>query len=267
MKYRTIEYETKDKVGFLYLNRPVAMNAINQRMEDELVEICDRISDDDRIRALVLAARGDRAFSIGLDLSELKGTSEDGGREEPIAQLRQRILSASAWEDLARLPKPTIAAIGGAALGAGLELALACDIRIAAEGASFGFPEVRHGLIPSHGGTQRLPRIVGRGKAIEMIFSGEAIDAVEAARVELVSRVVPSAELLVVAEEMANRLATYGPIALRYAREAVNRGIDMTFDEGLHLEMDLYALLQTTQDRSEGIRSFKEKRRPKFEGR
>ncbi|MGQ9674468.1 MAG: enoyl-CoA hydratase/isomerase family protein [Chloroflexota bacterium] len=259
MQYRTIEYETKGPIGFLYLNRPDVDNAIDEEMERELSEVLDSIADDEA-RVLVLTSRGERAFSVGIDL----GGCPDA---ESIVQMRRRLLLGDAWEKLAVLPKPTIAAIQGAALGAGLELALACDVRIAAEDATFGFPEIMLGLIPGHGGTQRLPRLVGRAKAIEMILSGDPIDAAEAYRVELIARVVPAEELLAAAEEMASKLTAYGPIALRFAREAVLRGLDMTFDQGLHLEMDLYALLQTTHDRAEGIRSFKEKRPPKFEGR
>lgn len=266
MRYRTIEYETKGPIGFLYLNRPEADNAIDEEMERELSDALDSIADDG-VKVLVLTSRGERAFSIGVDLEDLSDAVGEVDDAEAIVQRRRRLLLSDAWEKLAALPKPTIAAIRGSALGAGLELALACDIRLAAEGAVFGFPEIRSGSIPGHGGTQRLPRIVGRAKAIEMIVSGEPIDAAEALRTELVARVVPAEELLAVAEEMANRLAGYGPIALRFAREAVTRGSEMTFDQGLHLEMDLYALLQTTHDRDEGIRSFKEKRPPKFEGR
>lgn len=266
MSYRTIECHTKGPIGFLHLNRPEAMNAIDEHTEQELIDACRRAGEDERVKALVVASKGEGAFSVGIDLRRLEDDTA-GGDPNVVAELRRRLSGDGAWKALAAVPKPTIAAIRGAALGAGLELALACDIRIASGEATFGFPEVRLGLIPSHGGTQRLPRIVGRAKAIEMILSGEPIDAAEAYRVELVSQVVPVEELLTVAEAMAAKLATHGPIALRFAREAIARGSDMTFDQGLHLEMDLYALLQTTHDRAEGIRSFKEKRPPKFEGR
>lgn len=167
---------------------------------------------------------------------------------------------------IASLERVAIAAIGGDALGEGLELALACDIRIASEKASFCLPHTGYGLIPSGGGTQRLPRLVGKGKALEMILTADPIDAREAFRIGLVNKVVPSEKLLSEAEELAKRIITKGPIALRYAKEAINKGLDLTLEQGLRLEADLYFLIQTTADRMEGIRAFMEKRPPQFKG-
>ena len=267
MKYRTIVYEKKGLIALVYLNRPDALNAINAQMARELDDVCERLRDEGDIRAVVLAGRNGGTFSVGTDLEEMADALGEAG--SPVAALEawRRLAGSDPWESLAALPKPTVAAISGRALGSGLELALACDIRIAAEDARFGFPEIRLGLIPGHGGTQRLPRIVGRTKATEMILTGDEIDAAEAHRVELVSRVVRSEDLLSAAKGIADKLATHAPIAVRFAREAVNEGMDMTVDQGLHLETDLSVLLQTTEDRAEGLRSFRERRAPDFKGR
>ena len=168
---------------------------------------------------------------------------------------------------IAGIDRPVIAAINGDALGQGLELALSCDIRLASDKAIFGFPQVAQGLIPSDGGTQRLPRIVGRGKALELILTAETITAQEAFNIGLVSRMVGGAKLASEAEALAKTLASKGPIALRYIKEAVNKGLDLTLEQGLHLEADLYFLLHTTADRTEGITAFIKKRPPKFKGK
>lgn len=267
MKYRTIAYETRDNVAWVSLDRPEAENAINRQMELELVDTFERVRADDRVKTLVLFSRSPSVFSVGEDLDELSQSFEQGEDADASLGGRRPSTVADAWELLATLPVPTVAALRGPVLGAGLELALACDIRMASPDAIFGFPEVHQGLIPGHGGTQRLPRVVGRGKALEMILTGLRIDATEAYRLELVSQVVPPEQLESATEELAERLAGQAPLAMRFAREAVGRGSEMAFDQGLHLEMDLYALLQTTHDRAEGIRAFREKRAPHFEGR
>ncbi len=266
MKYRRIVYEKKGNICKVTLNRPEALNAIDTRMARELLDVAERIGEDSELRAVVLDSEGARAFSVGQDIKELVRATD--GIEDPpsLLEARKQLWNYNPWEAWALMPKPTIAAIRGCALGGGLELALACDLRIASEDATFGFPEVRLGIIPGRGGTQRLPRIIGRGRALEMILTGDAIDSAEAFRVQLISKVVPSADLTKIAEEMASRLAGHAPLALRFARETVARGLDMTFDQGMQLETDLYVLLQTTQDRAEGMRSFLEKRPPVFTG-
>ena len=170
-------------------------------------------------------------------------------------------------EQIASIDRPVISAIDGEVTGLGLELALACDIRIATEISHFGLPHVREGLIPWDGGTQRLSRLVGRSKAMEMILTGEIIDAQEAYRIGLVNRVVPPKELMSLVMDMAREIASKGPVALRYAKEAIHKGMDLTLEQGLRLEADLYFLLHTTKDRTEGIRAFQEKSSPRFEGR
>jgi enoyl-CoA hydratase len=168
---------------------------------------------------------------------------------------------------LAELPQPVVCAINGDAFGAGLELALACDVRIASEGASFALPDISLGLLPVAGGTQRLPRLVGRGKALEMVLTGEPVDAQEALRIGLVGAVAPPEVLATVAEAVASRIAERGPLAVRYAKEAVSRGIDMPLEQSLRYETDLTVILQTTEDRAEGVKAFLEKRRPEFKGK
>lgn len=267
MSYETLLYEKNANIGIVTLHRPDVLNALNSPMARELIDVADAIDDDNDVRVAVLTGAGVRAFSVGMDLKELVESAEGVDDLAVLNDIRHRLWSINPCERWAKLGKPTIAAVHGYALGAGLELALACDIRVAAEDAQFGFPEVQLGIIPALGGTQRLPRLIGRAKATEMILTGDPVSAAEAYRVELVSQVVESSALLATALQMASRLATFGPIALRFAREAIDKGLDMTFDQGLHLETDLYAVLQTTEDRAEGIRSFKEKRKPAFTGR
>jgi enoyl-CoA hydratase/carnithine racemase len=174
---------------------------------------------------------------------------------------------SSIAEPITKLDKPIIIAMDGNVIGQGLELALACDIRIAAEKSCFGFPQIKAGLIPWDGGTQRLTRLVGKGKALEMILTGESIDVQEAHRIGLISKIVPSGQLMTTVSEMAQEMASKAPIALRYTKEAISKGMEMTLEQGLLLEADLYLLLHTTKDRTEGIQAFREKKIPKFEGR
>ena len=246
MYYQTIIYEKKGHVCHITLNRPQVGNAINTLMVDELADVCQIIQRDEKISVVILKGAGD-VFSTGSDPEE-----------------RDAKCDASGF--IARLEPVTIAAIDGVAMGEGLELALACDIRIASVRASFCVPHTAHGMIPSGGGTQRLPRLVGKGKALEMILTAEPIDAEEALNIGLVSKIVSPAELLLIVEEWAERITKLAPIALRYAKEAVNKGMDISLEQGLRLEADLYFLIQTTEDRMEGIKAFKEKRPPRFKG-
>jgi enoyl-CoA hydratase len=253
MPYKLLTYEKKEHVVRFTLNRPRAGNTINLELANELVDACRAVNQDDGVRAVILTGAGE-AFCTGFDLTELRTSTKDKNSAS---------LSASA---IAGINCPLIAAVNGDALGAGLELALSCDIRICSDNAHFGFPETSHGLIPGGGGTQRLPRIVGKGKATEMILTAEPVDAAEAYRIGLVSRVVPSQKLHDEAEEIARKLIARAPIAVRYAKEAVNKGMDLTLAQGLRLEADLSFLLQSTKDRAEGIKAFLEKRKPTFKG-
>jgi len=247
MPYSTIIYTKKDHIAYITLNRPEADNIINQQLAQELEDVCRRINQDEDIYVVVLTGAGGKAFCGG-------------------SQLEKSVSGYSAATAIASIDRPVIAVINGDALGQGLELALSCDIRLVSDKARFGFPQVAQGLIPFDGGTQRLPRIVGRGKALELILTAETITAEEALEIGLVSKVVAGANLAAEAEALAKTIASKGPIALRYIKEAVNKGLDLTLDQGLRLEADLYFLLHTTADRTEGITAFLQKRPPQFKG-
>ena len=247
VSYSTIVYTKKDHIGSITLNRPEAGNGINPKLAQELEDVCLKINQSDDVYVVTITGAGTKAFCSGSELES--GTGYSPARA------------------IASIEKPVIAAINGDALGPGLELALSCDIRLASEKAKLGFPEVAQGLIPSGGGTQRLPRIVGWGKALELILSAEIITAGEALRIGLVSKVVKGAELAAETEALARTIAAKAPIALRFIKEAVNKGLDLTLEQGLRLEADLYFLIHTTADRTEGIKAFLKKRPPKFKGK
>ena len=247
MPYTTIIYTQKDHIAWVTLNRPEVNNIINRQLAQELEDVCHQINQDDGIYVVIITGAGDRAFCGGSEL-------------EPVSP-EYNLATA-----IANVDRPVIAAINGEALGQGLELALSCDIRLASQKAQFGFPQVAQRLIPMDGGTQRLPRIVGRGKALELILTAETINAEEALAIGLVSQVVPQQSLTSEAEALAKTIASKAPIALRYIKEAVNKGLDLTLEQGLRLEADLYFLLHTTSDRTEGIKAFLQKRPPRFKG-
>jgi len=257
MSHETLVYQKTGAVGTITINRPAVHNSLNARLATELTEICADVNVDEEIKVIIITGAGDKAFSVGVDLNEVPSAA--GSEQET------RLLSVAT--PVASLTCPAIAAINGDALGQGLELALACDIRIAVETAQFALTHVGAGVIPWDGATQRLPRLIGRGKAIEMLLTGQYIDAKEACRIGLVSKVTRREELIPVATDMAQTMASKASLALKYAKEAIHNGLDLTLDQGLHLEADLYFLLQTTEDRTEGIRAFLEKRPPQFKGK
>jgi enoyl-CoA hydratase len=226
------------------------------------MQACQDANDDPDVRAVILTGAGEKAFSVGRDLKELAGSPETN----PIENRQNRPKNNDS-RYVAAIEKPVIAAINGFALGGGLELALCCDIRIAAEHARVGLPEAARGLIPGSGGTQRLPRIVGPAKALEIIFTAEAVTAQEALAIGLVNKVVPAAELMATAEEMAHKITRCAPLSLRYIKEAVRKGLEMPLDQALALETDLSTLLSTSDDAREGPRAFAEKRAPNWQGR
>lgn len=258
MPYQALGLWRRDSIAFVQLRRPQVGNAIDGALILELAAAAQELALDPRVRAVVLGAEGE-TFSRGWSPEFLAPESF-----EPLSEPGALDRSFQGW---AALPRPVVAALHGDALSGGLELALACDLRVAAEDARFGLPEVNYGFLPMGGGTQRLPRLVGRSMALAMILDGAIIDAAEALRIGLVNRVVPRKEVAAAAEEMARRIANGGPIALRYAKEAVHRGLEMTLEQGLRYETDLTVILQTTEDRAEGVRAFLEKRQPVFKGR
>ena len=251
-----ILYTKKDHVGYITLNALETGNRLDLPLTLELEEVCSRINGDEDIYLAVLTGAGD-CFCLGGDAQEMVST---GNCEElPIRH--------SPVEAMASIDRPIIAAINGDAIGQGLELALACDLRLAADSARFGLPQITAGTIPLDGGTQRLSRIIGKGKALEMVLTGELIGSQEALEIGLVNRVVSRDRLTSEVEILAGSLAAKAPLAMRYVKEAVNQGLDMTLEQGLRLEADLYFLLHTTADRTEGIRSFLEKRKPEYKGK
>jgi enoyl-CoA hydratase/carnithine racemase len=253
-------YEVADHVATLTLNRPAVRNAMNTALREAMLEHITALAVNDDVRVIVIKGAGDKAFSAGADIREFV---------EPLVptQFREQRRRIDFRQVMDRCPQPIIAAIRGVALGGGLELALACDIRIAGDDAQLGLTEVNLAIIPGGGGTQRLPRLIGRGKALEMILTGARIGAAEALRLGLVERVVPAAEVLTAAQDLARELAGRAPVALRYAKEAVVKGLGMSLEDGLRLEGDLSTLLRTTEDRLEGARAFLEKRKPNWQGR
>jgi enoyl-CoA hydratase len=253
-------YEVADHVATITLNRPDVRNAMNTALRSAMLQRFAALAADDDVRVIIVTGAGDRAFSAGADIREFV---------EPLVptQFREQRRRIDFRQVMDRCPQPIIAAIRGVALGGGLELALACDIRIAADDAQLGLTEINLAIIPGGGGTQRLPRLIGRGKALEMILTGARIGAAEAMRLGLVERVVPATDVMTAARALARELAGKAPVALRYAKEAVVKGLEMSLADGHRLEGDLSTLLRTTEDRLEGARAFLEKRRPNWHGR
>jgi enoyl-CoA hydratase len=258
--YKTIAYEKKENIGLLTINRPEKMNAISQELTTELSQLLDEIENDDDLRVIVITGAGEKAFVAGADINELVDRDARLGRR--VSQERQEIFSR-----IENLHVPVIAAVNGYALGGGLELALACSIRICSEKAQFGAPEVKLGIIPGDGGTQRLPRLVGQGRAMEMIIIGDFIDAHEAHRIGLANKVFPYEKLMDEAMKLAQKIASRPPLAVRYAKEAVNRSQEGDSASGFALESYLHALSCTTEDKREGVSAFLEKRKGKFKGK
>jgi enoyl-CoA hydratase len=227
--FQTLIYEKKEGIGYLTLNRPEALNAFNIRMRDDLYEVLLAVRDDDEVRVGILKGTGEKAFCAGADLSEFLTAPP------PVGARRVRF-ARDVWGLFLSIPQPMIAALHGYVLGSGVEMALCCDIRIASVDAKFGLPEVGLGIIPAAGGTQTLPRAIGRSRALEMLLTNRWIESDEAYEFGLVNRIVPKEDLLRTAEEMAKKIASYDPVAVRSAKEAVVRGMDMSLQEGLNLE-------------------------------
>ena len=257
--YRNLLVEKKDVAIVLTINREKAMNALNRETVGELHHFVSSHWNDNSFSVLVITGAG-KAFVAGADIAELKDLDVQSGIE----------LSARGnwlFKSIQNFPKPVIAAVNGFALGGGCELAMACDIRLASEKAKFGQPEVNLGIIPGYGGTQRLSRLVGRGKAMQLILTGDMITAAEAHRIGLVDEVYPPEELITKALEMANLIASKGPLAIRMAKECINRGLDMPLSNGLDFEKVNFGAVCGTQDKTEGCGAFLEKRKAEFKGK
>jgi len=260
MTYQAIRSETRDGVATVTLNRPEVHNAMNETMRRELTHVFDSLATSEDVRCVVVTGAGEKAFSAGADIREFVETGSPTQFRESRKRLDFRQAMDRCWQ-------PIIAAIRGHCFGGGLELALACDIRIASEDSRLGLTEVDLAIIPGGGGTQRLPRLIGRGKALELILTAARIPATEALGIGIVERVVPADRLHAEAHALARTIADKAPVALRYAKEAVVKGLELPLADGLRLEADLSTLLRTTDDRLEGARAFLEKRKPKWSGR
>src|SRR5947209_19924242 len=258
-RYETILLERRGRVALITINRPEKRNALNIQTRAEGAAILDELRADDAVRVVVFTGAGDKAFIAGADIAEFADRTAITQREVMLERGLFNVIDA--------FPKPVIAMVNGYCLGGGCELALACDIRIASDKASFGQPEINLGIRPGGGGTQRLTRLVGEGKAMELILTGEMLDAQHAYRLGLVNLVVPAADLEAKTMELANRIAEKSPVALRMAKDAVKTAARSNLDEGLRREVDLFALCFSSADKDEGVKAFLEKRKPVFKGK
>lgn len=258
--YEYLTVERQDGAATLTVNRPDRLNALNADTVAELGRAMRALADDDEVGAVIVTGSGEKAFVAGADIGELS-------RMQPLEGVSISRAGQDAFRFMETMGKPVVAAVNGYALGGGLELALACHIRLASENARFGLPEVKLGIIPGYGGTVRLPRLVGRGRALELILTGEMIDAEEARRMGLVNRVLPADQLMDETRTLVGRILANGPVAVRLALEAVNHAQESTTDDALTLESNLFGLLATTEDMREGMSAFLEKRQADFRGR
>ena len=260
MQFENLLVETRDRIACVTVNRPKVLNALNRATVLELGACLEQLGADAQVGAIIVTGAGEKAFVAGADINELAAQTPLQGKE--TALLGQAVLNR-----IEALGKPVIAAVNGYALGGGCELAMACTLRIASENARFGQPEVKLGIIPGYGGTQRLARLVGAGRALQLVLTGEHITAQEALRIGLVNEVVAAAELLSRSEAIARQILANAPLAVRLAIEAVHRGLNLTLAEGLNLEATLFGLACATEDMKEGTRAFLEKRAARFAGR
>ena len=259
MPYSTLLFELRDPIAIVTVNRPEKLNALNAAVIAELGDVADRIGKDPAIRGMILTGAGPKAFVAGADIGEIAGQGPVDGKARALEG--QRV-----FRRLEQCGKPVIAAVNGFALGGGCELAMACHLRIASEQARFGQPEVKLGIGPGYGGTVRLPRLVGKGRALELLLTGQMIDAQEAYRIGLVNRVVPADRLMSESEQLLHVILENGPLAIRACLEAVDAGLDVGMDEALLLEANLFGLLSGTADMREGTAAFTAKRAPVFKG-
>ena len=257
---QNILFERQGAIGIVTINRPKVLNALNKETMRELKTLVEQIAVDQEIGVVIVTGSGDKSFVAGADITEMQPLSALEGRQ--WGKFSQGVFNA-----LENLPQPVIAAVNGFALGGGCELAMSCDIRIASEKAKFGQPEVLLGVIPGFAGTQRLPRLIGKGRAKELLFTGKQIDAMEAYRIGLVNAVVPAEKLLDLAKEWANLILSRGMVAVQLCKAAVNEGLDMDFESGQAYEAEAFGLCFATEDQAEGMAAFVEKRPAIFRGK
>jgi enoyl-CoA hydratase len=260
MAFDNLLLERDGAIAIVTINRPKVLNALNTQTVDELRRAMLELQHDPEVRVVVLTGAGDKSFVAGADINELAVQTPTGGREHALA-------GQQVFDTIENLGKPVIAAINGYALGGGCELAMACTLRVAADTAKLGQPEIGLGLMPGYAGTQRLPRLVGRGQAMELVLTGAPIAAAEAYRIGLVNRVVPAGELMAEAKKLAAQLAKGAPIAMRYIINAIHQGAEMPFAEACQYEATLFGLVASTEDMREGTTAFLEKRKAEFKGR
>lgn len=260
MSYQNLLVETRDGIAVVTVNRPDKLNALDNRTMRELDQAFDALGSDEAVRAAILTGAGEKAFVAGADIGEL-------ARQTPVEGREHALRGQSVLDRIEQLGKPVIAAVNGFALGGGCELAMACHVRVAAENARLGTPEAKLGLMCGYAGTQRLSRLVGKGRALELLLTGEMVDAQEALRIGLVNHVVPREKLLAESEALLRKMLANGPVSLRFIIQAVNSGLEMPLAEAQRLEATLFGLICTTQDMKEGTQAFLEKRAPKFLGK
>ncbi|MFQ5751256.1 MAG: enoyl-CoA hydratase-related protein [bacterium] len=260
MAYENILFKKENKIAYITIDRPKVLNALNWQTMQEIREAFSKIKEDNSVSGVIITGTGEKSFVAGADIKELATKNPVGAKEFSMAS--QEILHF-----IEHFPKPILAAVNGYCLGGGCELAMACHIRVASENAKFGQPEVNLGIIPGNGGTQRLSRLVGKGRALELILTGNLIDAREAYRIGLVNKVTDAAQLMTVAEDILKTIFSKGPVAVKLGLEAVNHGMELTLDEGIQLESNLFGLCFSTQDMKEGTQAFIEKRPPDFKGK
>ncbi len=260
MTYRNLLFEKEGSIGLLTINRPQVLNALNRETMTEISQVVGKIATDPEVAVLIITGAGEKSFVAGADISEMRTLSALEGRAWSK-------FSQATFNAIENLPQPVIAAVNGYALGGGCELAMSCDIRIASDKAKFGQPEVLLGVVAAFAGTQRLPRLVGKGRAKELLFTGDQIDAAEACRIGLVNKVVPAGELLTAAKELAAKIISRGPVAVQLCKAAVNEGLDMDLESAQAYEAEVFGLCFATADQKEGMNAFVEKRPAKFTGK
>lgn len=260
MAFEALIYEVKEGIAYITINRPRVLNALNDKVIEELEKVFRQAKDDPEVKAVIITGAGEKAFVAGADIGQLVDLNTLEGKQFALK-------GQAVFNFIENLGKPVIAAINGFALGGGCELAMACTLRVVSENAKLGQPEVNLGIIPGYGGTQRLSRLVGKGRAMELILTSRMVDAHEASQIGLANKVVEPEKLMEEAEALAKTIMSKGPIAVNLAMESVNRGLNVSLEEGLRIEAELFGICCSTEDKVEGTKAFLEKRKPNFQGR